>query len=74
MPSWQLCAMWIYTEEGFAWVLDERDKNPEDVFLTHNISDIRKHIRDDYVLDAAMNWSNSRIERYQQQAYEMDDI
>jgi hypothetical protein len=73
MTAWQLCAMWIYTPEGSEWVLDESDKIPDEIILTHNISDITKYIRDEYLLDAAMNWSNSRIERFQQNSYEMDD-
>ena len=73
IPTWQLCALWIITQEGSEWLLGEKDKSPNEIYLTHNISDIRKHIREEYILDAATNWSNRRIERFQQRAYEMDE-
>ena len=69
IPEWQLCAMWLDTPKGFEWVLDDKDKNPEEIALTYNMNDIKKHIRDQYILDAAMDWSNGRIERFQQLSY-----
>lgn len=73
LTDWQLAAIWLQTQEGLDWVFDHRDKIPEEVFLTHNLEDIRKYIREEYILDAAMDWSNNRIEKLQESSYEIDN-
>lgn len=73
LTEWQLTSLWLQTREGLDWIYDHSDKVPEENYLTHNLDDIKKHIREEYILDAAMNWTNSRIERFQESSYEMDD-
>ena len=73
LSDWQLSSLWLQTREGSDWIYDHCDKVPEENNLTHNLDDIRKHIREEYILDAAMNWTNSRIERFQESSYDMGD-
>ncbi len=73
LDNWQLSAMWLQTQEGLDWVYDYENKMPEETFLTHNLDDITKYIREEYILVAAMNWSNARIQKIQDGKYEMED-
>ena len=73
LDNWQLSAMWLQTQEGLDWVYDHKNKMPEETFLTHNLDDITKYIREEYILVAAMNWSNARIQKIQDGKYEMED-
>ena len=73
LADWQLSAMWLQTQEGLDWVYDHKNNIPEETFLTHNLDDITKYIREEYILVAAMNWSNARIQKIQDGEYEMED-
>lgn len=74
IAEWQLCALWLGTSNGLDWALDEKDKNPkEQLPFVYNINDIRDEIRKEYILDAAMNWSNARIQKFHESSYEMDN-
>jgi hypothetical protein len=68
-----LVAMWLQTPQGFSWAFNREDKIPEEDYFRYDIADIASHIRSEWVFSAAMNWSNKRIERFQESSYEMDN-
>lgn len=58
-------AIWFQTEEGLYWEDDEEDQ--EDIFDEDQISE---HILKEYILSAAGNWTNQRIEKYLDRDYD----
>lgn len=63
-------AIWLQTDEGRNWVEDyegcdgEREETP---YI--NEGDIIEYIRQCYILSAADNWTNKRIEKYLDMGY-----
>jgi hypothetical protein len=53
-------AIWIQTEEGFDWVIN----NEEDESIVFSVEDIIEYILHNYVLSEAADWTNKRIEKY----------
>lgn len=56
-------AIWLQTPNGMEWEPDEDDddKSP------YSDDDIVDYVLDEYVLSAAADWSNARIERHKEQ-------
>jgi len=53
-------AIWLQTDEGVSWECDH--DNADMVYSSHD--DIVEYIMDKFVLPAAADWSNERIEKY----------
>ena len=56
-PTWS--AIWHQTDDGFDWD-DDEDKPPEGIFN----EDLARYILNQYVLPAAVSYSNARIRKY----------
>lgn len=52
-------AIWLQTDEGIDWSFDKEDQEVPMV-----CEDIAKYILDGFVLSAAADWTNKRIEKY----------
>lgn len=73
IPYAYFVAMWLQTPQGLSWALNHEDKVPEEDYFMYDIADIVSHIRSEWVFSAAMNWSNKRIEKFQESSYEIDN-
>ena len=60
-------AIWLQTPEGIDW-----EAGPGDRASPYSDDDIVEYVLHDYVLSAAADWSNARIERYRERSYEYD--
>ena len=73
ISDWQLCSIWLIASEGQDWNLD----NDQDILnppsFIYNLDDIKEYIRKEYILSAAMGWSNVRISKFQDAGYETED-
>ena len=58
-------AIWLQTDEGIDWKFDNEDQEDhEDQNVPTACEDIAKYILDGFVLSAAADWTNKRIEKY----------
>jgi len=69
LAEWQKSSLWLMTSEGLDWLYSDR--------LSEGVccwceADVVRMIRDDYIVPAAMNWTNYRIRRFSESKYEMD--
>ena len=64
LAEWQLTAVWIQTAEGDEW-LQKKDKDDQ-INFAFDLRNIVTHIRDEYLVPAALNFSNKRIEKYKE--------
>jgi hypothetical protein len=55
-------AIWLQTEEGMDWQFENEDQEVQEV--SGVCEDIARYILDNFVLSAAADWSNKRIEKY----------
>ncbi|WP_080879233.1 hypothetical protein [Nitrospira sp. ND1] len=55
-------AIWLQTDDGTDWSVENEDQDGQDVPIV--CEDIAKYILDGFVLLAATNWTNKRIEKY----------
>jgi len=55
-------AIWLQTDEGIDWSVDNEDQEDQEVPIV--CEDIAKFILDSFVLSAAADWTNKRIEKY----------
>ena len=55
-------AIWLQTDAGIGWSADHEDL--EDHEVPSNSEDIAQYTLDAFVLAAAGNWTNKRIEKY----------
>lgn len=55
-------AIWLQTDEGTDWSVDNEDQDGPEVPIV--CEDIAKYILDGFVLSAAADWTNKRIEKY----------
>jgi len=62
-------AIWLQTDEGIDWKFD--NENNEDQKVPIDCEDIAKYILDGFVLSAAADWTNKRIEKYLERGLEM---
>lgn len=53
-------AIWLQTDEGIDWEIDNEDQNT----ATYCVEDITEYVLENFVLSAAANWGNKRIEKY----------
>ncbi len=53
-------AIWLQTDDGIDWSIENEDQGG----IFYDEDAITNYILHDYVLDAAMDWSNKRIEKY----------
>jgi hypothetical protein len=60
-------AIWLQTREGLDW-----EPGPGERVSPYADEDIVEYVLHDYVLSAAADWSNARIERYRERSYERD--
>ena len=60
-------AIWLQTREGMDW-----EASPGDRISPYSDDVIVEYVLHDYVLSAAADWSNARIERYRERSYERD--
>lgn len=64
-------AIWLQTDEGIDWKLDNEDQeDQEDQKVPIVCEDIAKYILDGFVLSAAGDWTNKRIEKYLEKGLE----
>jgi hypothetical protein len=72
LEPWQMTAIWLQTQSGDDWV-DKLFKDVE-VFeeLTYCEDEVIQHIRDNFVCNVAMDYSNKRLQNYFDGQYEMD--
>lgn len=68
LADWQKTSLWLTTSEGIDWLYSDK---LDDRSCSWCQSDVVRHIRDDYLLPAAMDWTNPRIRRYNESRYEM---
>lgn len=69
LADWQKTGLWLMAAEGIDWIDSERMAENS---CSWCLSDVVRYVRDDYLLPAAMDWTNSRIRRYNKMRYEMD--
>lgn len=62
-------AIWLQTDEGTDWSVDNEDQDGQEIPIV--CEDIAKYILDGFMLSAAANWTNRRIERYLQRGLEL---
>jgi hypothetical protein len=60
-------AIWLQTREGMDW-----EPEPGNRVSPYADDDIVEYVLHDYVLSAAADWRNARIERYRERSYERD--
>jgi hypothetical protein len=53
-------AIWLQTDEGMDWEVEDK----EDQMVPFVDEDISQYILNTFVLSAAADWTNKRIERY----------
>lgn len=70
LTDWQKTSLWLMTAEGIDWIFDS--ERMAENSCSWCLSDVVRYVRDDYLLPAAMDWTNSRIRRYNKMRYEMD--
>lgn len=58
-------AIWLQTDESIDWSVDNEDQEVPSV-----CEDIAQYIFDGFVLSAAGNWTNKRIEKYLERGFE----
>ena len=68
-------AIWLQTAEGRDWEIDikweiENEESEEPDTTEYNIDDITRYILYDFVLKAAANWTNRRIQKYLERGLE----
>lgn len=68
LADWQKTSLWLTTSEGIDWLYSDK---LDDRSCGWCQSDVVRYIRDDYLLPAAMDWTNPRIRRYNESRYEM---
>jgi len=54
-------AIWLQTDEGIDWSVDSEDANKEIPIVSE---DIAQYVLNQFVLSAAADWTNRRIEKY----------
>ena len=62
-------AIWLQTDEGIDWKFDKENNEDQEVSIV--CEDITKYILDGFVLSAAADWTNKRIEKYLERGLEM---
>jgi hypothetical protein len=60
-------AIWLQTNNGMDWEPSEEEKD-----TPYSEEDIADYILTDYLLSSAANWTNDRIEKYNEQSVEFD--
>lgn len=70
LADWQKTSLWLMTSEGMEWTFDS--ERMAENSCSWCLSDVVRHIRDEYILPTAADWSNCRIRRYNKIRYEMD--
>ena len=61
-------AIWLQTQNGMEWESKAEDHEK----IPWSEDDIAEYVLHDYVLAAAANWTNARIEKYKDQGIEFD--
>lgn len=59
-------AIWLQTNEGLDWAIDNEDRET----MAFSEDDIIDHILHDYVLSKAADWTNKRIEKYLEREFD----
>lgn len=70
LSDWQWMSIWLQTADGIDWLF--HDDRATDQSLVWDERDVVQYIRDDYVVPAALDYSNARIRQYSESRYEMD--
>jgi hypothetical protein len=63
LKEYQQLALWLRTDEGFEWLLDQEDRADEDAPPIDN-ADIARYVWEHYVLPRAEDYTNARIRRF----------
>ena len=61
-------AIWLQTQNGMEWESKAEDNEK----ITCSEDDITEYLLHDFVLSAAADWTNARIEKYKDQGIEFD--
>ena len=59
-------AIWLQTDEGIDWSVDNEDENEAIPIVDE---DIAQYVLNKFVLSAAADWTNKRIEKYLQREH-----
>lgn len=57
-------AIWLQTDEGIDWSVDSEDQKGDQEQVPFADEDVAEYIVNEFVLSAAADWSNKRIEKY----------
>ena len=63
LKEYQQLALWLETDEGFEWLLDQEGRADEEAPPINN-ADIARYLWGNYVLRRAEEYTNARISRF----------